>query len=87
MAPVKIVWNRTALHELRSSPGAVAMANEILAAWASKANSMGKGAYGYESHQGRKAPQGRWRGTVFTQDWRAMRENARNNILVRVANG
>lgn len=84
MANVRLVWNKSALHELRSDPGAVAMANSILQSWADHANSIGKGTYKWESHQGKKAPQGRWRGTVYTADWRAMRDNQKRNTLLRV---
>ena len=87
MANVRIQWNRNALYELRSTPGAIALANSHLEAIAERANSMGRGTYRFESHQGRKAPQGRWRGTVFTADWRAMRDNMRNNTLIRVMGG
>lgn len=87
MANVRIQWNRNALYELRSAPGAIALANSHLEAIAERANSMGRGTYRFESHQGRKAPQGRWRGTVFTADWRAMRDNMRNNTLIRVMGG
>lgn len=87
MANVKIRWNHSALYEIRSSAGAVAMANSILEGWAQKANSTGKGTYEWESHQGKKGPQGRWRGTVYTSDWRAMRDNMKNNTLIRVMGG
>jgi len=87
MANVRLVWKPNALHDIRTSAEAAAMVNAVLRNWAEQANSIGRGEYRFESHQGRKAPQGRWRGTVYTADWRAMRDNARNNTLLRVVGG
>lgn len=84
MANIKIKWNKDGLHEIRTSPEAAAMVNSYLESWCEQANRIGKGTYGWEGHEGRKQPQGRFRGTVFTKDWRAMRDTMKNNTLLRV---
>lgn len=74
-------WNRNALYEIRT------MAEPLVSEQLRRlADAAGPG-YEWESHQGRKAPQGRWRGTVYPTTWAARRDNQRNNTLLRVLGG
>lgn len=43
--------------------------------------------YEWESHEGEARPQGRRRGTVYPNTWKARRDNARNNTLARLIGG
>lgn len=85
MAKVRFRWNMNALYEIRSS--AQPLVDEHLRRIADRANSMSSGTFEWESHQGRRAPQGRWRGTVYPTDWRARRDNANDNVLLRALGG
>lgn len=76
---MKIKWNPNALYEVRRSGPVQAAIHTQAAQIASRA---GDG-YSWDSQQGRRAPQGRWRAIVFPETWRARRDNARNNTLVR----
>lgn len=79
---VRLVMKPGALYEIRRAPGVQAdlqrRARKVLEA-------VGGEAAGYmmSSTQGRKNPQGRWRASVFTATPKAMRQNARDNTLVR----
>jgi len=78
----KLVMKPDALYKIRGAPGVVA---ELERRGQAVLEAAGGEAAGYQmsSKQGRKAPQGRWRVTVFTRTPRAMRSNAKNNTLVR----
>lgn len=43
--------------------------------------------YGWNDQQGRKNPQGRWRGTIYPVTYLARRDNLRNNTLARILGG
>lgn len=70
--------SRDALYQLRSDPGVVA---DLEARIERYRVACGEG-YTTSSQQGRKNPQGRWRTTLFTATFRAMRDNARNNTMI-----
>lgn len=84
---MKIDWNVDAFYDIRRDGGVVGELDRIAADVAARANSMGKGTYATGSQQGRKAPQGRWRASVVTADYEAMRENARDHTLMRALGG
>ncbi|SDT83748.1 hypothetical protein SAMN04488548_10210 [Gordonia westfalica] len=44
---------------------------------------MGEGTYAVGSRAGMARPQGRWRASVVTADYKAQRDNARNNTILR----
>lgn len=78
---MRFKWNRNALYQIRT------MAQPLVDEHLSRlARAAGPG-FEWESHQGRKAPYGRWRGTVYPATYQARIANARNNILVRVLGG
>ena len=83
MANSQLRWNPNALYEVRSSPGVAATVEGVAQRVCDIANSEGKGTYVLGSRQGAKRPQGRWRATVVTADWMAMRNNMRHNTLIR----
>lgn len=70
-------------YEVRSLPSVRAVIDQQLQR---VAGSAGEG-YEWESHQGARSPQGRWRGTVYPNTWKARQDNARNNTLVRTLGG
>ena len=77
--------NKEAYYQLRSAPGVRADVERRLAAIAKKANDDSGLADGYRtsSVQGRKKPQGRWRGTVITATAKAIKDNAKTQRLLR----
>ena len=83
MANGQLRWNPNALYEVRSAPAVVAELNSMANAIAARANAIGKGTYAVGSQQGARNPQGRWRTTVVTADWMAMRNNLKHNTLIK----
>lgn len=93
MAGVKIIkWNINEFENLRRSGKVAAMVDTVAAQIATQA---GPG-YVWSGQQGRKGPapawnkkrgegyQGRYRANVFPKSYRAKRDNARNNTLVKL---
>lgn len=80
---VRFEWNRNALYDVRRSDGVVAQLDSIAEGVCDTANSIGKGTYSTGSQQGVRRPQGRWRATVVTADYRAMIDNAKHQTLIR----
>lgn len=83
MARARFVPKTDALYALRSSAPVQGM---VHAAAARVAASAGEG-FEWSSQQGRRAPQGRWRAIVYPTTWKARRDNAANNTLVRALHG
>lgn len=83
---MNVEYNLPAFYELRRDPEIVSEIDRIASEVADSASRDG-GEYGWESHQGRRAPQGRWRATVFTKDAEARKKNAENNSLLRGLGG
>ncbi|MCF3941323.1 hypothetical protein [Gordonia tangerina] len=81
---VRIKWNTQALYDLRREPGVVAELESMAQRICDRANAEGEGTYAVGSQQGARNPQGRWRTTVVTADYRAIRDNAKHNTLIRV---
>ncbi|QSL99755.1 hypothetical protein SEA_ECLIPTUS_11 [Gordonia phage Ecliptus] len=82
---MKIEWNQAAFKDIRYG-----RTSEIIGELeshaervADAASSMGEGQYETGSQPGRARPQGRHRTSVVTADYKAMRETARDNILLR----
>lgn len=80
---MKVVFHKDAFYQLRSDPGVVSMLEEKAQRIADTANASGSGTYAVGSRQGARRPQGRWRASVVTADYAAMRDNAKNNTLAR----
>ncbi|WP_342800974.1 hypothetical protein [Nocardia sp. No.11] len=79
---MRLVMKRDALYEIRRAPGVQRdlerRARKVLAAAGGEA-----AGYMMSTTQGEKKPQGRWRAAVFTSNFKAIKDNARNNTLVR----
>lgn len=80
---MKVEWNPDAFYDIRRSDAAVAAVEDYAQSVADRANSNGEGTYSVGSQQGQRKPQGRWRASVVTADYAAMRDNAENNTLLR----
>ena len=76
MARPKITWNRDAFRQIRLLPEVDADMQSRAARVAAAAGS------GYEAKR-TDAPRNRARAAVVTTSYRAIRENARNNTLLR----
>lgn len=76
---MKIKWNNQGFYDVRRSGPVQSMIATTAAGIASRAGS----GYSWDAQQGRRNPQGRWRAIVFPDTWKARRDNARNNTLVR----
>lgn len=83
MAKPRMVWNPNALYDIRRDPAVVAQLDSAAEAIAGRANANGEGTYATGSRQGAKNPQGRWRASVVTVDYKAMRDNLRRNTLLK----
>lgn len=79
MAKPRIKWNPNGLYNLRRAPGVII---DLERRSRKVADACGAG-YETSSRQGAKRPQGRWRTTVVTTTWKAKRDNAKNNTLIR----
>ena len=80
---MKIEFNKDAFYQLRSEPGVVGLLEEKAQRLADTANASGSGTYAVGSRQGARRPQGRWRASVVTADYAAMRDQAKNHTLQR----
>jgi len=81
MAKTKIKLNGKGFEEIRRSPAAVKLLESKVDAAASAA---GPGYIGSVVQGVGRGTLGRAIGTVFTGDFKAIRDNARNNTLMRV---
>ena len=84
---IKIKWNKGALRGIRYGDTAPKV-RTYLEKWADRiaanANRMGKtDGYKTSSRAGARRPYGRWRTTVITSNYEAMRDNAKNNTLTK----
>lgn len=82
MSDVRIEIKRGALYDLRREPGVRQDCERRARAVLQAAGGEAAG-YMMSSSQGAKRPQGRWRAAVFTSNFDAILDNARNNTLVR----
>lgn len=80
MAKPKFQWDVRAFEALRRSPAAVRLLEEKVQATAS---ACGDGYVGSVVQGQGRGTLGRAIGTVFTDDFSAIRDNARNNTLIR----
>ena len=81
MAKPKFKWNPAGFEAIRRSPEAVALLESKVDAAASAA---GDGYVGSVVQGVGRGTLGRAIGTVFTDDFKAIRDNAKNNTLMRV---
>lgn len=80
---MKIVFHKEAFYDLRRDSAVVGMLDAKAEQIADRANSLGKGTYAVGSRQGARRPQGRWRASVVTADYKAQRDQAKNHTLQR----
>lgn len=83
MAKTKFVWNPAGFEAIRRSPQAVALLEAKVRAAASAA---GPGYVGSVVQGAGRGTLGRAIGTVYTDDFEAIRDNSRNQTLMRVFN-
>lgn len=81
----RVVIKQGALYQLRREPGVRADCERRAAAVQAAAGGAPAG-YLMSSSQGEKRPQGRWRAAVYTSNFAAIKDNARNNTLMRALN-
>jgi hypothetical protein len=81
MGKTKITLSAKGFEEIRRSPAAVALLESKVDATASAA---GPGYVGSVVQGVGRGTLGRAIGTVFTDDFKAIRDNAKNNTLMRV---
>lgn len=81
MAKPKFKWNPAGFEEIRRSPEAVALLEANVDAAASVA---GPGYVGSVVQGVGRGTLGRAIGTVYTDDFKAIRDNAKNNTLMKV---
>jgi hypothetical protein len=81
MAKTKFKWNPAGFEELRRSPKAVSLLESKVDAAASAA---GPGYVGSVVQGVGRGTLGRAIGTVYTDDFTAIRDNAKNQTLLRV---
>lgn len=86
---MKIKWNRSGLREIRYGDAdrrvITFLENEVekVADRANSAAQVDGAKYVTGSQAGRRRPQGRWRTSVVTANYAAMRDNAKHNTLTR----
>jgi hypothetical protein len=82
MKKTKVVHHQKAYYALRSEPGIVRFVEgegkKTLEACGGES-----AGYAMSSTQGRRNPFGRWRVGVYTREYKAIRDNAKNNTLLR----
>lgn len=78
----RVVIKRGALYDLRREPGVRADCERRARAVLNAAGGEHMG-YMMSSTQGAKKPQGRWRAAVFTSNFKAIKDNAQHNTLLR----
>ena len=81
MAKTKFKWNNAGFEAIRRSPEAIQLLESKVDAAASAA---GPGYVGSVVQGVGRGTLGRAIGTVFTGDFKAIRDNAKNNTLMRV---
>lgn len=84
MAKAKFKWRTAGFEEIRRSPEAVSLLQSRVEAAAS---ACGDGYVGSVVQGQGRGTLGRAIGTVFTDDFKAILDNARNNTLVRNMDG
>jgi len=85
---MKIKVKDSALYEIRRLPKVVALLEDISGKIADRANEqLDEEGYFTGSRQGARKPYGRWRTSVVTGTGEAMRDDAKNNTLLRELNG
>lgn len=82
MARNRVVIKRGALYDLRRAPG-VRRDLERRGEAVHQAAGGDESGYGMSSSQGDKNPQGRWHVGIFTKNFEAILDNARNHTLLR----
>lgn len=96
MMTVKIKWNRNALRAIRYGDADRRVISHLesrverVAATATReaqARGYTKAKYAVGSRPGRRRPQGRWRTSVVTANWEAMRDNSKHQTLTRALFG
>ena len=89
---MRIDWNMEAFRDIRygrHDPSIIGLLEGEAEKIADRANSMGGSAvkYAVGSQPGAARPRGRHRATVITANYAAMRDNAKNNTLLRALGG
>lgn len=79
---MRLVFKRDAMYDVRQQPKVRADLEQRAEAVAEACGGEAAG-YATSSTQGAKRPQGRWRTAVYTRNFAAILDNARNNTLVR----
>lgn len=80
---MKISWNVDEFKAIRYSGPVASMLEDHAGKIAGRAESMGDGHYAVGSRPGAARPQGRHRASVVTANYKAMRDNAKNNTLIK----
>jgi hypothetical protein len=81
MGKTKFKWNPAGFEEIRRSPEAVALLESNVSA---AADAAGPGYVGSVVQGVGRGTLGRAIGTVFTDDFKAIRDNSKNQTLMRV---
>ena len=85
---MKIKYRKDALYDIRRMPKVIALLEDISGKIADRANEqLDEEGYFTGSRQGARKPYGRWRTSVVTGTGEAMRDDAKNNTLLRELNG
>lgn len=81
MAKPKFVWNPVGFEAIRRSPEAVNLLESLVDG---AADAAGPGYVGSVVQGVGRGTLGRAIGTVFTDDFKAIKDNAKNNTLIRI---
>ena len=76
---MRIKWNNKGFYDLRREPGVV---QDLERRARAVKEAAGEG-YEVGSIQGARNPQGRWRTSVITADYKSQKDNAKNDTLLR----